>query len=59
MLKKIYIDNFKCLVNFELAFDSINLFLGPNGAGKSAVFDVLRKKLFILEYSGVSFPFAP
>ena len=43
MLKKIYIDNFKCLVNFELAFDSINLFLGPNGVGKSAVFDVLRK----------------
>ncbi|MCH8290055.1 AAA family ATPase [Candidatus Poribacteria bacterium] len=43
MLKRIYIDNFKCLVNFELAFDSINLFLGPNGAGKSAVFDVLRK----------------
>ncbi len=47
-LKKIYIDNFKCLVNFELAFDSINLFLGPNGVGKSSVFDVLRKiKAFV------------
>jgi predicted ATPase len=43
MLKRIYIDNYKCLVNFELAFDEINLFLGPNGSGKSAVFDVLRK----------------
>ncbi len=42
MLKRIYIDNFRCLVNFELSVDSINLFLGPNGAGKSAVFDVLR-----------------
>lgn len=43
MLKRIYIDNFRCLVNFELSVDAINLFLGPNGAGKSTVFDVLRK----------------
>jgi len=43
MLKRIYIDNFRCLVNFELSLDPINLFLGPNGAGKSTVFDVLRK----------------
>jgi predicted ATPase len=43
MLKRIYIDNFRCLVNFELAVDSINLFLGDNGSGKSTVFDVLRK----------------
>lgn len=43
MLKRIYIDNFRCLVNFELSVDSINLFLGSNGAGKSTVFDVLRK----------------
>ena len=43
MLKRIYIDNFRCLVNFELNVDSINLFLGGNGAGKSTVFDVLRK----------------
>ncbi|HLO89419.1 MAG TPA: AAA family ATPase [Nostocaceae cyanobacterium] len=43
MLKRIYIDNFRTLVNFELNFDSINLFLGGNGSGKSSVFDVLRK----------------
>lgn len=43
MLKRIYIDNFRCFVNFELPLESINLFLGPNGAGKSTVFDVLRK----------------
>jgi energy-coupling factor transporter ATP-binding protein EcfA2 len=43
MLKRIYIDNFRCLVNFELEIDEINLFLGPNGSGKSSVFDVLRK----------------
>jgi len=43
MLKRIYIDNFRCLVNFELSVNSINLFLGSNGSGKSTVFDVLRK----------------
>jgi len=43
MLKRIYIDNFRCLVNFELSVNGINLFLGPNGTGKSDVFDVLRK----------------
>jgi predicted ATPase len=42
MLKRIYVDNFKCLVNFELTVGNINLFLGPNGAGKSVVFEVLR-----------------
>lgn len=43
MLKRIYIDNFRCLVNFDLSVDYINLFLGPNGSGKSTVFDALRK----------------
>ena len=43
MLKRIYVDNYKCLVNFELSVGSINLFLGPNGAGKSAVFGAVQK----------------
>lgn len=43
MLKRIYIDNYKCFVNFELQVGSINLVLGPNGAGKSTIFEVLRK----------------
>lgn len=43
MFKRIYIDNYKSLVNFELKLDSINLFLGPNGTGKTSVFEVLRK----------------
>lgn len=42
MLKRIYIDNFRCLVNFEIKFDAINLLLGTNGSGKTSVFDVLR-----------------
>ncbi|MCK6622452.1 MAG: AAA family ATPase [Calditrichaceae bacterium] len=43
MLKHIYIDNYRCLVNFELDLNSINLFLGANGSGKSTVFEVLHK----------------
>jgi predicted ATPase len=42
MLKRIYINNFRCLVNFELHLDKINLFLGANGCGKTSVFDVLN-----------------
>jgi len=43
MLKRLYADNFKCLVNFEITVDLINLFLGSNGSGKSAIFEALRK----------------
>lgn len=43
MLNRIYIDNFRSLVNFELSFDSINLFLGANGSGKSTVFDAINR----------------
>jgi predicted ATPase len=43
MLKRLYVDNYKCLVNFELNFKSINLFLGANGSGKTTVFEVLQK----------------
>ncbi len=41
MLKRLYIDNYKCLVNFEFAPQRTQLIVGPNGTGKSAVFDVL------------------
>jgi predicted ATPase len=43
MLKRLYINNFRGLVNFDLSMEAVNLFLGPNGSGKSTVFDVLRK----------------
>lgn len=49
MLKRIYIDNFRCLVNFELRLDAINLLLGANGSGKTSVFGVLwRLQEFII-----------
>lgn len=48
MFKRIYIHNYKCLVNFDLGLQKTVLLLGPNGAGKTAVLDVmfgLRKLL--------------
>ncbi len=43
MLSRIYVDNYKCLVNFELNLDKLTVLLGENGSGKSTVFEVLRK----------------
>ncbi len=42
MLKRIFADNYKCLVNFELQPDRVNLLLGENGGGKSCIFEVLE-----------------
>lgn len=41
MIKRVYIDNFKCLVNFELEFQELTLLLGQNGVGKTSVLDVV------------------
>ena len=43
MIRRLYADNFRCLVNFELELDELSVFLGANGTGKSSVFDVLWK----------------
>lgn len=48
MIKRLYVDNYKCLVNFELRLHELTLLLGPNGVGKTSVLDVmfaLRKLL--------------
>ena len=42
MLSRLYVDNFRCLENFELDFDLTNVFLGRNGTGKTSVLNVLR-----------------
>lgn len=41
MLRRLYVDNYKCLVNFEFQARPLQLLLGENGAGKSTVFEVL------------------
>lgn len=43
MLKRIYIDNYKCFNNFELTFGDLTLLLGANACGKTAVFEVAGK----------------
>jgi predicted ATPase len=40
-LKRLYISNYRSLVNFEVTPDDISLFCGPNGSGKSTVFEML------------------
>jgi predicted ATPase len=41
MLKRLYVDNYRCLVNFTLEFQELTLLIGSNGSGKSSVADVL------------------
>jgi len=41
MIKRLYIDNYKSLVNFELRLQGLTLLLGPNGVGKTSVLDVI------------------
>ena len=42
MLKKIYIDNYACLVNFTAELPSFSVLCGHNGAGKTSIFNALR-----------------
>lgn len=41
MLHRLYVDNYKCLVNFELPLQELSLLLGSNGVGKTSVLDVV------------------
>lgn len=49
MLKRIYIDNYKCFVNFELRLDELTLLVGQNGAGKTGVLDAVFALRRLLE----------
>ena len=42
MITRLYTNNFRCLMAFEVAFDSFGVLCGPNGAGKSSVFDAIK-----------------
>jgi predicted ATPase len=50
MLKRIFADNFRALVNFEFRPGDLSLLLGDNGSGKTSVFEVLGslKDLIVL-----------
>jgi ABC-type molybdenum transport system ATPase subunit/photorepair protein PhrA len=41
MLERIFVDNFRCFVNFEWKPGKLALLLGENGSGKTSIVDVL------------------
>ncbi len=41
MIKRIYIDGYRCFSNFEFKPARMNLILGVNGSGKTSLFDVV------------------
>lgn len=43
MLKRVYIDNYKCFSNFEFKPAALNLLLGRNGTGKSTLLEALTR----------------
>ncbi len=53
MLKRLYVDNYRCLVNFQLEFQEMTLLVGPNGSGKSSVLDVLKAIKQLLSGKGM------
>lgn len=49
MIKRVYANNFKSLVNTEADFDSLTLLLGKNGSGKSAMVEMIYRVAELLE----------
>ena len=43
MITRLHVDNYRCLINFDLELDETNVLLGANGSGKTSVLDALRK----------------
>ena len=43
MITRFYVNNYKCLVNFEYKPQPLELIIGANGSGKSTVFEALDK----------------
>ena len=41
MITRLYVDNFRCLSNFEVKFAPLTILLGANGSGKSACLGLL------------------
>ena len=55
MFKRLHVDNYKCLVNFDLAFQDLTLLLGRNGTGKTSVLDIIcSHHPELIDYLGLS-----
>ena len=48
MIRRIYIDNFRCFTAFEYEPESVSLILGKNGVGKTSLLHVVQKIQAIL-----------
>ena len=49
MITRLYVNNYRCLVAFDMKFDSLEVLCGANGTGKSSVFDAIK---FICDLAG-------
>jgi predicted ATPase len=54
MITRLYVDNYKCLVNFEYRPARLQLLYGDNGAGKSTVFEVLAQIRQLVTWGGTT-----
>jgi predicted ATP-binding protein involved in virulence len=55
MITRFYVDNYKCLVNFEYKPKPFELIIGGNGSGKTTVFEALDMiKRFVVEGEKIS-----
>ena len=59
MLKRLYVNNYKCLVNFELSLAQTTLLVGLNGTGKSTIFDLLEQLRGFIAGTSVEESFPP
>ncbi len=60
MITRFYVDNYKCLVNFEYKPKPMELIIGANGSGKTTVFEALECiKDFIVNQKKVEEVFYP
>ncbi len=41
MITRLFVDNYRCLVNFDLPLGELSLLLGPSGVGKSSILDIM------------------
>lgn len=54
MITRLYIHNFRTLLNFEVQLKDFNLLIGRNGTGKTSILEVLgRLRRFIVDGAGV------
>ena len=52
MLERLYVDNYRCLVNFDLTLQEMCLLVGANGTGKTSVLDIMFALRRLLDGSG-------